>query len=126
MARGIGRAGTGTADHIHSGWTPVHRGGGSRRPVCLLFTERTMKKFALLSVLFSSAVWAGSWPTYGGDAQRSGWAKDETQISADSIKQFKLLWKLKLENEPKELNNLTPPIAINPVYTDAGAKSLVV
>jgi outer membrane protein assembly factor BamB len=69
---------------------------------------------------------ASSWPTFGGDSQRSGWAHDETEISRDSVKHFQLLWKLKVENEPKELNALTPPIAVNPVYTDRGAKSLVI
>src|SRR3569833_4178790 len=86
-----------------------------------------MKNAILLTLaLLPAAAWGGSWPTFGGDAQRSGWAKDETQISPESVKQFKVQWSLKLENEPKELNNLTPPIAIAPVYTNEGAKSLVV
>jgi outer membrane protein assembly factor BamB len=79
-----------------------------------------------VSLLLVPALWGGTWPTFGGDPQRSGWARDETQISRDSLKQFRVLWSLKLPNEAKELNNLTPPIAINPVYTDQGAKSLVV
>src|SRR5947209_9278554 len=84
------------------------------------------RKTLLLGIACSPLLIAGSWLTFGGDSQRSGWARDETVISRESVKQFQLLWKLKVENEPKELNALTPPIAVNPVYTDRGAKSFVI
>jgi outer membrane protein assembly factor BamB len=86
-----------------------------------------MKSGLFIGILLTgAAAWAGSWSTFGGDAQRSGWAKDETEISRDSVKQFKVMWSLKLDNELKELNMLTPPVTMSPVYTDSGAKSLVV
>ncbi len=85
---------------------------------------KTHAKTLLLSLLPFAAT--ASWLTFGGDAQRSGWAKDETGVSAQTVNQLKLIWKLKLDNEPKELNSLTPPIAVNPVYTNSGAKTLVV
>ena len=84
-----------------------------------------LRTLTILTFLLPLAAGA-SWLTFGGDAQRSGWAKDETSVSADTVKQFQLLWKLKLENEPKELNALTPPIAVNPVYTNTGAQTYVV
>lgn len=67
-----------------------------------------------------------SWPTFGGDSQRDGWAKGETQISPQNVKNLQLLWKLKLDNEPKQLNSLTSPVVINPVYTNQGAETYVV
>jgi outer membrane protein assembly factor BamB len=79
---------------------------------------------ALIAV--SCSVAAASWLTFGGDAQRSGWAKEETAISAESVKDMQLLWKLKLDNAPKELNSLTSPVVINPVYTNHGAETYVV
>jgi outer membrane protein assembly factor BamB len=90
------------------------------------FMNYAFRKTLLLGIACSPLLLAGSWPTFGGDSQRSGWARDETEISRDSVKHFQLLWKLKVENEPKELNALTPPIAVNPVYTDRGAKSFVI
>jgi outer membrane protein assembly factor BamB len=69
---------------------------------------------------------AGSWLTFGGNPQRNGWAQDETTISVDSVKGLQLLWKLKLDNEPKELNALTTPVVVNPVYTNKGAETYVV
>jgi outer membrane protein assembly factor BamB len=67
-----------------------------------------------------------SWPTFGGDVQRNSWAKNETLLSPTSVKNLQLLWKLKLDNEPKELTSLTTPVVVNPVYTDHGAETYVV
>ncbi len=67
-----------------------------------------------------------NWPTFGGDAQRSGWAREESEISPNNVRQMRLVWTLKLDNQPRELNMLTSPIAISPVYTNSGVKNLVV
>ena len=80
----------------------------------------------LVLVAVGCSVAAASWLTFGGDAQRSGWAKEETALSPDSVKDMQLLWKLKLENAPKELNSLTSPVVINPVYTNHGAETYAV
>jgi hypothetical protein len=69
---------------------------------------------------------AASWTTFGGDSQRSGWAKEETSISPETVSGMRLLWKLKLDNQPKELNDLTPAVVVNPVYTSHGAETYVV
>lgn len=80
----------------------------------------------LMAILIGCTAAAASWLTFGGDAQRSGWAKDETAISPETAGKIRLLWKLKLDNESKLLNALTPPVAINPVYTNHGAETYVV
>lgn len=80
----------------------------------------------LVFLAVSCSLAAASWLTFGGDPQRSGWAKDETIISPESVKGLQLLWKLKLDNAPKELNSLTSPVVINPVYTNHGAETYVV
>jgi outer membrane protein assembly factor BamB len=64
--------------------------------------------------------------TFGGNAQRNGWARDETIISAETVKNIQVLWQLKLDNESKQLNSLTSPVVINPVYTNQGAETYVV
>lgn len=85
------------------------------------------RQLKLLSLAVCIPVIAGAtWLTFGGDSQRSGWAKDETALSPATAGQLQLLWKLKLDNEPKQLNSLTSPIAINPVYTNNGAETYVV
>jgi len=52
------------------------------------------------------------WTTPGYDAQRSSWIRADGKISATSVQgpDFKLLWKMKLDNEPRQLNALTPPV----------------
>lgn len=87
---------------------------------------QTFLRALAAAALSCSLLPAASWLTWGGDPQRSGWAKDETAISADSVKTLELQWKLKLDNEPKELNSLTAPIVINPVYTNHGAETYIV
>jgi outer membrane protein assembly factor BamB len=69
---------------------------------------------------------AGDWPTFGGDAQRTGWAKDEILLNKDNVKSMELNWKLHLENELKELHSLTVPIVAQSVVTNRGRKDLVI
>ena len=80
----------------------------------------------LILIAVTCSVAAASWLTFGGDAQRSGWAKEETVLTTDNVKGMQVLWSLKLDNAPKELNSLTAPVVINPVYTNHGAETYVV
>lgn len=73
-----------------------------------------------------SVVSAASWLTFGGDPQRSGWAREETTLSKENVKSLQLEWKLKLENEAKQLNALTVPVVVNPVYTNHGSFEYVI
>ncbi|MGA8028281.1 MAG: PQQ-binding-like beta-propeller repeat protein [Bryobacteraceae bacterium] len=87
-----------------------------------------MRRFSLPLILIAltCSLAAASWMTFGGNPQRDGWAKDESIITKDSVKTFQLLWKTKLDNEPKQLNSLTSPVVINPVYTNHGAEAYVI
>ena len=79
-----------------------------------------------LIVLAAIGVRASEWLTFGGDAQRTGWLKDEKILTKDSPKSFGLQWKLHLDNEPKELTSLTVPLVVEDVYTARGVKDIVV
>lgn len=81
---------------------------------------------SLLAILFGCSLAAASWLTFGGDAQRSGWAKGDNGITKDNAKNLQLDWKIKLANEPKELNSLTAPVVIEPVYTNRGAEEYLI
>jgi outer membrane protein assembly factor BamB len=65
-----------------------------------------------------------NWPTYGGDAQRSGWEKADARISKDTVKDLRLLWKMKLENQPKGLRPLLPPVILGNLISYRGFKEL--
>src|SRR3954462_8365191 len=82
-------------------------------PFCLLTP--------LLLVNFARADWA----MFGGDPQRTGWAKEETDLTKDSIKKLKLEWSLKLDNASKEMNSLTAPLVHSQVITPHGFKEVM-
>src|ERR1700731_253015 len=64
------------------------------------------------------------WLTYGGDPQRTGWQKYETTINKESVKGFQLLWKLKLENEPKAMYSIFEPLIVGRLITNRGFKEM--
>ncbi|HKE04069.1 MAG TPA: hypothetical protein VKE91_08415 [Blastocatellia bacterium] len=73
----------------------------------------------------------GDWMTSNGDAQRSSWVRRDVKISKDSMRQkpgqkpgFQFLWKLKVKNEPKQLNSLTPPSTLERLIGYRGFRML--
>jgi outer membrane protein assembly factor BamB len=68
----------------------------------------------------------GSWTTFGGDPQRTGWNKTETDLNAGSVKHLKLEWSVKLDSEAKALSNLTAPLVRASMATPKGVKDLVI
>lgn len=77
----------------------------------------------LCVVAFSCAVLLGSdWPTDGGNPQRTNWQKDETILRPDNVGNLKVLWKLKLENTPRQMHALLPTLIIGDLRTAAGTK----
>ena len=55
------------------------------------------------------------WMTDNADPARSSWIRSDGKIRKDSVNadNFKLLWKIKVKNAPKQLNNLTAPAALD-------------
>lgn len=75
---------------------------------------------ALLSTLFfstsASAQRGGpDWNTTGSDAQRSNWVRADAKISRETMAKpgFEMVWKMQLENAPRQLNSVTPPALID-------------
>jgi outer membrane protein assembly factor BamB len=68
---------------------------------------------------------AADWLMFGGDPQRSGWARGEEILNASIVKDLKLEWTIKLDNEAREMYALTVPVTVNPVITPRGFKELV-
>jgi hypothetical protein len=69
----------------------------------------------LIAVLFSACAPGqysrGVWSALGGDPQRTGWNKTETEITRESAPKLKLEWSIKLDNTPMALHGLTAPVA---------------
>src|SRR5262245_56862693 len=81
---------------------------------------------ALLAATVASAQrGTGDWVTSAGDAQRSSWIRTDAKISKDMPKPgWELLWKLKLNNSPRQLNSLTPPALIDSYIGYKGFRTL--
>src|ERR1700681_1147177 len=66
----------------------------------------------------------GNWPTYGGDAQRSGWEGSDARITKDTVKDLQLLWKMKLDSQTKGLRPLLPPVILGRLISYRGFREL--
>jgi outer membrane protein assembly factor BamB len=96
---------------------PMHRSTWGRR-FCL-------SGFGALWLLITPSAYC-DWPTFGGDAQRSGWARQEKLLDRTNVGTLELKWKIKLDNAPKELTSLTAPIVVDQVKSVRGIKEIVV
>ena len=68
-----------------------------------------MRKFVFITFICALA-WAAEWPTDGGNPQRTAWQKDEHILNKDNVKNLQILWKIKLDNPPREMHSLFPPL----------------
>jgi outer membrane protein assembly factor BamB len=68
----------------------------------------------------------GDFSTTGGDAQRSSWVRTDPKISRESLQKpgFQFLWKVKLNNQARELNALTPASLLTGYIGYRGFRSL--
>src|SRR5437588_290071 len=80
--------------------------------------------FVVVTVSGAFAAWAADWLTDAHDPQRTNWQKDEKTITRSNVKDLTLLWKTKLDNEPRQMHSLFPPLIIERVNTAAGPKQI--
>jgi outer membrane protein assembly factor BamB len=66
----------------------------------------------------------GNWPTFGGDAQRSGWEAADAAINKDTVKDMQLLWKLKFETTSRGMRPVHPPVVLGRLISYRGFKEL--
>jgi outer membrane protein assembly factor BamB len=82
---------------------------------------------ALLCLGLGCAVsWSADWPTDGGNSLRDNWQRDEKILSADNVGNLKILWKIKLDNQPQEMHSLFPPLIVEHVKTSSGEKQILI
>jgi hypothetical protein len=81
---------------------------------------------AAASAAFAQGRGGPNWATTGSDAQRTSWVKTDPRISSDSMRKpgFQLLWKAKLENQPRQLESLTQPMLLPNIISYKGFKAL--
>lgn len=89
--------------------------------------SKTKLRFAVTCLLILPAARAQGWATWGGGADRLGWAKTETAISPQTAPKLALKWRLQLDIKPKfeVLSSSTAPVIAENVGTPRGRKDLV-
>ncbi len=96
---------------------------------------RNWKYATIIGILILLPVWIvgfgqgrkpADWLTDGGNSQRTAWQQDETALSTTSVKTMKLLWKIKLVNEARQMHSLLPVLIAGRVETGKGPKQIVI
>lgn len=90
-----------------------------------VFQQRPILFLLLCLMCFVTGVRAADWPTFGHDAQRSGWAVDETRLTPQNVSNLTLKWQAHFKNEPLALTAMTAPVVADHVNTAQGNKTLV-
>src|SRR5689334_11546279 len=110
-------------------WCVGRTGPAPRTPrAAAVLGEVGMRTTKLLGIATLGCVlgWGADWLTDGGNSQRTAWQKDEKTLSTSSVKDMKLLWKLKLDNEPRQMHSLFPPLIVERVNTPSGPKQIAI
>src|SRR6266436_2238720 len=87
-----------------------------------------MRRFGfMLSMLFCAAAgWGADWLTDGGNPQRTAWQRDEKILAVSNVRRMSLLWKLQLDNKPRVMHSLFPPLIVERVNTSTGDKQIAI
>ena len=67
-----------------------------------------------------------NWLTDGADSRRTAWQQNETISTTGNAKDMKLLWKIKLDNQTRQMHSLFPPLIVGSATTSAGPKQIAV
>ena len=66
------------------------------------------------------------WLTDGADVQRTGWQRNETTLTPDNVKNLKIVWKVQLDNLPREMHALLPVLIVGEIATASGPKEIAI
>jgi outer membrane protein assembly factor BamB len=85
-----------------------------------------MKRTLLIAsaLVFTAAGWGADWLTDGHDSQRTGWQRDEKILTVANVGKLKLLWKVKTDNEPRQMHGLFPPLIVSKAATKNGTREI--
>ena len=78
-----------------------------------------------LGIALSAVAWSADWPTDGANPQRTNWQQNETILNKQNVANLKILWKVKLDNAPKQMHSLLPSLIVGRVPTPGGPKEVV-
>jgi outer membrane protein assembly factor BamB len=80
----------------------------------------------LTSSLDAQSGRTSDWWSQAGDAQRTGWEKQDQTFTKADVKDFRLLWKMKLAGKASAPGSLRPPLIIGNLIGSRGFKELAI
>jgi outer membrane protein assembly factor BamB len=66
------------------------------------------------------------WLTDGADNKRTNWQRNERILTLANVKDMKLLWQIQLDNEPRQMHSLFPPLVIERLNTSRGVREVAI
>ena len=84
-----------------------------------------IQRLLIVIVLACLSAPGAEWLTDGGNPQRTAWQQDETIFTTENVHETKLLWKIKLDNEPRQMHALLPALIAENVNTAGGPREIV-
>ena len=86
------------------------------------------RKYALpaIALVLAQAAWSADWLTDGRNPQRTAWQKDEKILTRANVKDMTLLWKIKLDNQPRVMHSLFPPLIIEHLNMPGGPRQIAI
>src|SRR6476661_7823119 len=81
---------------------------------------------AFTILILISQVFGADWLTDGGDSKRNNWQRNETILNRENVGGLQLLWKTKLDNQPRQMHSLLEPLVIGQLETRNGTRELVI
>src|SRR5262245_25478144 len=85
-----------------------------------------MARVLIAAVLGSLIAQGADWLTDGADNKRTNWQKNERILTVASVKDMKLLWQIQLDNEPRQMHSLFPPLVIERLKTSRGVREVAI
>jgi len=96
---------------------------------CALIQREVKMRIAhvFVAALFSCGLAAAAdWLADAANPQRTNWQQNETTLNPTNVKNIRLLWKTKLDNEPRQMHSLFPPLIVEKLKTSAGVRQVAI
>jgi len=89
---------------------------------------KRMRRFPIVTALLcaSAPAWGADWLTDGGNSQRTAWQQDEKILTTANVGGMQLLWKLHLDNQPRVMHSLFPPLIIERLNMPDGPRQVAI
>ena len=82
--------------------------------------------FSALPTVHAQSAGSAEWPTGSFDQQRDAWQRNESKLTVDTVKNLRLLWKLKTDNKTMGMQSFREPLIVAGIATAGGTKTLAI